>query len=222
MSTTVPGSTALTGPALSRPAAGRVARRPGSFPSPQVVLSCGSTGTTAASDSLPASDPLPGITGRTSRPGSIIRRLPGRGGPRQFPPPPSIRSAPPTPGGPSRLRFQALHRHGLRPDPKGWALPAPALTDRTLNDAQASRHARSRLLETSEQLARMTGRAGISGHHEGPWSPQARDLRPNSSPSRTPRGTTRPRSPPSRCASHTHQPSDQDARLITSQSWLSM
>jgi hypothetical protein len=42
------------------------------LPSPQVVLSCGSTGTTAASDAHPASDPLPGVTGyRTPRP---IRR----------------------------------------------------------------------------------------------------------------------------------------------------
>ena len=31
------------------------------FPSPQVVLSCGSTGTTAASDAHPASSPLPGV-----------------------------------------------------------------------------------------------------------------------------------------------------------------
>jgi hypothetical protein len=40
------------------------------LPSPQVVLSCGSTGTTAASDSHPASHPLPGVTGyRTPRSG---------------------------------------------------------------------------------------------------------------------------------------------------------
>ena len=65
------------------------------LPSPQVVLSCGSTGTTAASDSLPAPRPLPGSTP------VIGRRLPrqpaarfGRGGPPQFPPPPSERSAP--------------------------------------------------------------------------------------------------------------------------------
>ena len=92
------------------------------------MLSCGSTGTTAASDAHPASDPLPGVTGyRTPRSGSTIRRLPGRGGPPQFPPPPSIRSAPHTPGSPSRLRFQALRRfHGLRPDFGGSALPVPA------------------------------------------------------------------------------------------------
>jgi hypothetical protein len=62
-------------------------------------------------------------------PAAQTRRLPGRGGPPQFPPPPSIRSAPPTPGSSSRLRFQALHRfHGLHPDYGGSALPCPALT----------------------------------------------------------------------------------------------
>ena len=62
-------------------------------------------------------------------PAAEIRRLPGRGGPPQFPPSPSIRSAPPTPGSSSRLRVQALHRfHGLHPDYGGSALPCPALT----------------------------------------------------------------------------------------------
>ena len=65
------------------------------LPSPQVVLSCGSTGTTTASDSLPARRPLPGSTpviGRRGRRLSAVRF--GRGGPPQFPPPPSERSAP--------------------------------------------------------------------------------------------------------------------------------
>ena len=54
---------------------------------------------------------------RTPRSGDKIRRSPGRGGPPQFPSPPSMRSAPHTPGSSSRLRLQALHRfHGLRPD----------------------------------------------------------------------------------------------------------
>ena len=69
-------------------------------------------------------------------PATHIRRPPGRGGPPQFPPPPSIRSAPHTPGSPSRLRFQALHRfHGLHPDFGGSALPVPARTGGTSNDA---------------------------------------------------------------------------------------
>src|SRR5687768_9418440 len=54
------------------------------------------------------------------------RRLPGRGGPPQFPPPPSERSAPPTPRSSSGLQFQALHPvHGLRRERRGSALPSP-------------------------------------------------------------------------------------------------
>src|SRR6185312_11940900 len=116
--------TALTGPLQTTLRTDEAA----ALPSPQVVLSCGSTGTTAASDAHPASHPLPGVTGyRTPRSGSNIRRPPGRGGPPQFPPPLSMRSAPHTPGSPSRLRFQALRRfRGLRPGFGGSALPAPA------------------------------------------------------------------------------------------------
>ena len=69
--------TALTRPLLTTLRTDEAA----ALPSPQVVLSCGSTGTTAASDAHPASHPLPGVTGyRTPRSGSNIRRLPGRGG----------------------------------------------------------------------------------------------------------------------------------------------
>jgi hypothetical protein len=47
-----------------------------------------------------------------------------------------MRSAPHTPGSPSRLRFQALRRfHGLHPEFGGSALPAPALAGETSNDA---------------------------------------------------------------------------------------
>src|SRR5580704_18996712 len=125
--------TALTGPLLTTLRTDEAA----ALPSPQVVLSCGSTGTTAASDAHPASGPLPGITGyRTPRSGDNIRRLPGRGGPPQFPPPPSIRSAPHTPGSPSRLRFQALHRfHGLRPDFERLGTPFARPEGRLSNDA---------------------------------------------------------------------------------------
>ena len=57
-------------------------------------------------------------------PATSLRRSPGRGGPLQFPPPPSIRSAPHTPRSSSRLHFQDLHRfRGLRPDGGGSALP---------------------------------------------------------------------------------------------------
>ena len=51
-------------------------------------------------------------------------RPPGRGGPPQFPPPPSERSAPSTPGSSSGLHIQALHPfHGLHPIGRGSALP---------------------------------------------------------------------------------------------------
>jgi hypothetical protein len=124
------------------------------LPSPQVVLSCGSAGTTAASDAHLASDPLPGVTGyRTPRSGSTIRRLPGRGGPPQFPPQPSIRSAPHTPGSPSRLRFQALRRfHGLHPDFGGLGTPCSRPKTGPLTTPQASRHAADRIVAPPEGL----------------------------------------------------------------------
>ncbi len=50
------------------------------FPSPQVVLSCGSTGTVAASDAHPAGHPLPGVTGyRTPRSSSTNPQAAGPG-----------------------------------------------------------------------------------------------------------------------------------------------
>jgi hypothetical protein len=80
--------------------------------------------------------PVRPVIGRHA-PAATIRRLPGRGGPPQFPPPPSIRSAPHTPGSSSRLRFQALHRfHGLRPDFERLGTPLPAREPgRLSNDA---------------------------------------------------------------------------------------
>src|SRR5215470_8395094 len=65
-----------------------------------------------------------------------LRSRMGRGGPLQFPPPPSARSGPLTPGDPSRLPPQDLHRcHGLRPSPPGPASPRPRHTARPHNDA---------------------------------------------------------------------------------------
>src|SRR5271166_4258749 len=70
---------------------------------------------------LPSSPP---VIGRDAPPASRNRM--GRGGPLQFPPPLSERSEPLTPGSPSRLHLQDLHRfHGLRPSPPGSALPCP-------------------------------------------------------------------------------------------------
>ena len=103
--------------------------RRSSGPSPHRRLCCpvGSTGTIAASDAHPARHPFPGIPviGHAIS-DDIIRRSPGRGGPLQFPSSPSIRSEPHTPGSPSRLYLQDLHRfRGLRPDGGGSALPNP-------------------------------------------------------------------------------------------------
>ena len=76
------------------------------LPSPRVVLSRGSIGTTTASDSLPTPHPLPGsspVIGRRSSTDTAIGF--GRGGPPQFPPP-SERSTPSTPDSSSRLHLQ--------------------------------------------------------------------------------------------------------------------
>src|SRR5437588_8057455 len=76
----------------------------------------------------PGPDPLPGSTPviGPDTPTAPCRRLPGRGGPPQFPPPPSERSEPSTPRSSSGLQFQALHPfHGLRRERRGSALPSP-------------------------------------------------------------------------------------------------
>jgi len=107
------------------------------FPPRRLCCPAGPTGTTAASDSLPAPRPLPGSSPVI---GQDLPRAPrarsGRGGPPQFPPSPSERSAPSTPDSPSRLRFQDLHRfHGLRRDYRGSALSYPLTTRQASLDA---------------------------------------------------------------------------------------
>ena len=84
---------------------------------------------------LPGSSPVIGHRAPTA-----LRSLLGRGGPLQFPPPLSERSAPPRPGSPSRLHFQDLHRfHGLRLFPTSSALPGPTrLRAGALTTLQAS------------------------------------------------------------------------------------
>src|SRR6266487_2885728 len=63
----------------------------------------------------------------------------------QFPPPPSERSAPSTPGGSSGLRLQALHPfHGLHPDDPGSAPPLPHPKAGGLTTRQASLNATDR------------------------------------------------------------------------------
>ncbi len=133
--------TALACPSLHPNA--QTKQRP--FPHRRLCCPPGSSGTTAASDTHPARHPLPGETGyRTRRSDGITRRPPGRGGPPQFPPPPSERSAPHTPGSPSRLHSRLFTasmaftlisgaRHSLFP-PEGRPLTTP----------QASLHATDR------------------------------------------------------------------------------
>ena len=125
------------------------------FPHRGFCCPVGSSGTTAASDALPAHRPLPGSTGyRTRRSSSRSRRPPGRGGPPQFPLSPSERSVPHTPGGSSGLRFQALHPfHGLRPDDPGSAPPLPHPQAGWLTTRQASLDATDRSVAPPQGLS---------------------------------------------------------------------
>ena len=99
--------------------------------------------------------PLPGSSPVIGRRAPTVLRSPlGRGGPLQFPPSLSERSEPLTPGSPSRLRLQALHRfHGLRPTPPDSALPRPTrYRAGEVTTRQASLHA------TDRSVARPPGR----------------------------------------------------------------
>ena len=95
----------------------------------------------------PGTPPTSRNTGYRARRSGDIRRSPGRGGPLQFPPPPSIRSAPHTPGSPSRLQFQDLHRfRGLRPEAGARHSLIPTRRRATLTTPQASLHATDRIV----------------------------------------------------------------------------
>ena len=114
------------------------------LPSPTVVLSVGSTGTTTASDAVPARHPLPGsppVIGHHA-PASFAVTGPG--------------TASPVPAVTFRTfralyaeeflaaALQDLHRfHGLRPERRGSALPFPALAG-TFTARQASLDATDR------------------------------------------------------------------------------
>src|SRR6266542_4601930 len=66
------------------------------------------------------------LTGYRARRSDASPQPPGRGGPPQFPPPPSERSAPSTPGGSSGLHIQALHPfHGLHREGRARLLLRP-------------------------------------------------------------------------------------------------
>jgi hypothetical protein len=95
------------------------------------------SGSMTASDALPAHRPLPGsspVIGQ--RFSGDFRSSPGRGGPPQFPPSPSERSVPSTPGGSLGLLFQVLRPfRGLRPGRPGSAPPLPHPVDGHTNGA---------------------------------------------------------------------------------------
>jgi len=124
------------------------------LPSPAVLLSARldryygrlrrPPGTTPTSQNSP-------VIGRVAPTSSAAS--PGRGGPPQFPPPPSKRSTPHTPGGSSGLRLQALHPfHGLRPERPGSAPPPPPPEGGLLTTRQASLDATDRLVAPPEGL----------------------------------------------------------------------
>lgn len=117
------------------------------LPSPAVMLSARLDRYYGHLRRPPGRLPLPGcspVIGRRA-PAATRSRL-GRGGPLQFPPPLSERSEPLTPGSPSRLHTQDLHRfRGLRPSPPGSALPHPTrLRAGQLTTRQASLHVTDR------------------------------------------------------------------------------
>jgi hypothetical protein len=121
----------------------------------------------------PARHPLPGVTGyRARRSNDSFRRPPGRGGPPQFPPPPSERSEPHTPGGSSGLHVQALHPfHGLHPDDPGSAPPLPHPKAGAFTTRQASLDA------TDHSVASPNG-AFDAGLRPGPLPDRAASLLP--------------------------------------------
>jgi hypothetical protein len=119
--------TALTGPSLTPLRTDEAA----ALPSPAVMLSAPLNRYYGRLRRPPGQPSTSRATGYgTPRSGDNSRRSPDRGGSPQFPPPPSMRSAPHTPGSSSRLRLQALHRfRGLRPDFERLGTPLLAPED---------------------------------------------------------------------------------------------
>jgi hypothetical protein len=101
------------------------------------------------------------------------RRPPGRGGPPQFPPPPSERSAPSTPRSSSGLRFQALHPfHGLRRERRDSALPSPH------PKGQAAITTRQASLDATDRSVAPPNGALDAGLRPGPFPDRAASLLP--------------------------------------------
>jgi hypothetical protein len=114
------------------------------LPSPMVVLSIGSIGTTTASDAIPAGHPLPGSPPVWD---ATLRRTSAVTGPGTASPVPVItfRTFRALYAGEFFTAvIQVLHRfHGLRPEGRGSALPYLACAS-TFTARQASRHATDR------------------------------------------------------------------------------
>lgn len=134
----------------------------------------------APSDALPARRDFP-FGGYTHRllPSRSAR---GRGGPLQFPPPPSERSTPLTAGGSSALRFQVLRAfHGLRPDTPGSAPPCPFRVG--LTPRQVLRNVADRSVAPSKRLSTLGFNARrfpltLPACYQAPWRLPGRDSHP--------------------------------------------
>lgn len=101
-----------------------------------------------------------------------IRSTPGRGGPPQFPPPPSERSAPHTPESPSRLQsrsYTASMAFTLNPGARHSLCPTQQA--RPLTTPQASRHATDRSVAPPD-------RAFDAGLRPDPFPDRAASLLP--------------------------------------------
>jgi hypothetical protein len=164
--------TALTGPLLHITRTDEAA----ALPSPQVVLSCGSTGTTAASDAHPASNPLPGVTGyKTPRSSSRNPQAAGPG--RASPVPAATLDAFRAPYAGESFTAALPGSTPLPwPSPRSKGLGTPLLPpSRTglLTTPQASRHATDRIVAPPY-------RAFDAGLRPGPFPDQAASLLPGS------------------------------------------
>jgi hypothetical protein len=141
------GGTSLNGTHRAPPTTSTRIDEAVALPSPAVVLSARLNRYYGHLRRPPGWLPLPGsspVIGHRA-PTALRSRL-GRGGPLQFPPPLSERSEPLTPGSPSRLHLQDLHRfHGLHPVLPGSALPRPTRHRAgDLTTRQASHHVTDR------------------------------------------------------------------------------
>ena len=161
---------ALTSPSL------RVTHERSSGPSHHRRFCCplGSIGNTAASDAHPAPRPLPGSTGyRTGRSDDRSAASPGRGGPPQFPPPPSERSAPSTPGSSSGLHSRLFTPSVAFAVKDATRLPLPP----TLK-GRAAITTRQASLDATDRSVAPPCRALDAGLRPGPFPDRAASLLP--------------------------------------------